>query len=97
MQVHVWKSQNSIDFVHVLLGEPDKIQSVQNESYGVLGGGVPQSIELKDNAAYSTESAPNSQSIGNVVYKAVKADPVYDVPVNDVVQQQDCWTGPFEQ
>ena len=41
-------------------------QSVQNESYGVLGGGVPQSIELKDNAAYSTvqtQSAPHSQSI----------------------------------
>ena len=42
-------------------------------------------------------SAPNFQSIGNVVYEAVKADPVYDVPVNAVVQQQDCWTGPFEQ
>ena len=41
-------------------------QSVQNESYGVLGGGVPQSIELKDNAAYSTvqtQSVPHSQSI----------------------------------
>ena len=25
-------------------------QSVENECYGVLGGGVPQSIELKDNA-----------------------------------------------
>ena len=41
------------------------VQTVENESYGVLGGGVPQSIELKDNAAYSTVkplSAP-SQSI----------------------------------
>ena len=52
-------------------------QSVQNESYGVLGGarGVPQSIELKDNAAYSTvqtQSAPHSQSIAvndNVAYR----------------------------
>ena len=30
-------------------------QSVQNECYGVLqGGGVPQTIELNDNAAYSS-------------------------------------------
>ena len=49
------------------------VQTVENESYGVLGGGVPQSIELKDNAAYSTvkpPSAPN-QSIAvnsNVAY-----------------------------
>ena len=35
------------------------VQSVENESYGVLGGGVPQSIELKDNAAYSTVKPPN--------------------------------------
>ena len=61
-------------------------QSVQNESYGVLGGGVPQSIELKDNAAYSTvqtQSAPHSQSIAvndNVAYRTTteKADPSYD-------------------
>ena len=60
-------------------------QSVQNESYGVLGGGVPQSIELKDNAAYSTvqtQSAPHSQSIAvndNVAYRTTteKADPSY--------------------
>ena len=46
------------------------VQSVENESYGVLGGGVPQSIELKDNAAYSTVKPPN-QSIAvnsNVAY-----------------------------
>ena len=57
--------------------------SVQNESYGVLGG---QSIELKDNAAYSTvqtQSAPHSQSIAvndNVAYRTTteKADPSYD-------------------
>ena len=61
-------------------------QSVQNESYGVLGGGVSQSIELKDNAAYSTvqtQSAPHSQSIAvndNVAYRTTteKADPSYD-------------------
>ena len=61
-------------------------QSVQNESYGVLGGGVPQSIELKDNAAYSTvqtQSAPHSQSIAvndNVAYRTTsdKADPSYE-------------------
>ena len=61
-------------------------QSVQNESYGVLGGGVPQSIELKDNTAYSTvqtQSAPHSQSIAvndNVAYRTTteKADPSYD-------------------
>ena len=60
-------------------------QSVQNESYGVLGG-VPQSIELKDNAAYSTvqtQSAPHSQSIAvndNVAYRTTteKTDPSYD-------------------
>ena len=75
--VHCYKntnmtSRNSIDF---LIGEPDKLQSVENECYGVLGGGVPQSIELKDNAAYSsvlqTQSAPHSQSIAvndNVAY-----------------------------
>ena len=55
-------SRNSIDFV--FLGEPDKLQSVENESYGVLGGGVSQPIELEDNAAYSsvlqTQSAPHS-------------------------------------
>ena len=49
------------------------VQSVENESYGVLGGGVPQSIELKDNAAYSTVKPPSapSQSIAvnsNVAY-----------------------------
>ena len=60
-------------------------QSVQNESYGVLGGGVPQSIELKDNAAYSQTqlSAPHSQSIAvndNVAYRTTteKADPSYN-------------------
>ena len=56
-------------------------QSVENECYGVLqGGGVPQSIELKDNAAYSsvlqqTQSAPHSQSIAvndNVAYRILK-------------------------
>ena len=61
-------------------------QSVENECYGVLGGGVPQSIELKDNAAYSsvlqTQSAPHSQSIAvndNVAYRTTteKADPSY--------------------
>ena len=40
-----------VRIAHVAL---QHFQSVQNESYGVLGGGVPQSIELKDNAAYST-------------------------------------------
>lgn len=29
------------------------VWTVENESYGVLGG-VPQSIELKENAAYTT-------------------------------------------
>ena len=61
-----------------------RVQTVENESYGVLGGGVPQSIELKDNAAYSTVkplSAP-SQSIAvntNVVYGITPAttDPDY--------------------
>ena len=71
-------------------GKPYKVQSVQNESYGVLRGDVPhdQSIELKDNAAYSpvqTQSAVLSQSIAvedNVAYRSVKTDPVYNVPVN---------------
>ena len=62
-------------------------QSVENECYGVLGGGVPQSIELKDNAAYSsvlqTQSAPHSQSIAvndNVAYRTTteKTDPSYE-------------------
>ena len=57
------------------LGEPDKVQSVRNESYGVLGGGA---IELKDNAAYSTVSTSHSQPIA----MTVKGDSVYDVPVN---------------
>ena len=63
-------------------------QSVKNEAYGVLGGGVPQSIELKDNAAYSsveTQSAP-SQSIAlhsNVAYgtsRSVNTEPAYEDP-----------------
>ena len=56
-----------------LIGEPDEVQSVENESYRVQGGGVPQSVELKDNAAYSSvlQSAPHSQSI------AVKDDVAY--------------------
>ena len=63
-------------------------QSVQNEAYGVLGGGVPQFIELKDNAAYSsveTQSAP-SQSIAlhsNVAYgtsRSVNTEPAYEDP-----------------
>ena len=57
-------------------------QSVQNESYGVLGG-VPQSIELKDNSTVQTQSAPHSQSIAvndNVAYRTTteKADPSYE-------------------
>ena len=66
-------SRNSIDFVY--LGDPDKLQSVENESCGVQGGDVPQSIEQTDNAACSseqqTQSAPHSQSIAvneNVAY-----------------------------
>ena len=64
------------------------IQSVQNEAYGVLGGGVPQSIELKDNAAYSsveTQSAP-SQSIAlhsNVAYgtsRSANTESAYENP-----------------
>ena len=65
-------SRNSIDFV--FLGEPDKLQTVQNESCRVLGGFL-QPIELKDNVAYSsvlqTQSAPHRQSIAvndNVAY-----------------------------
>ena len=55
------------------------IQSVENECYGVLGGGVPQSIELKDNAAYSSVSAPkqSNQFIAmedSAAYETVKAD-----------------------
>ena len=63
-------------------------QSVENECYGVLqGGGVSQSIKLKDNAAYSsvlqTQSAPHSQSIAvndNVAYRTTteRTDPSYD-------------------
>ena len=67
---------------YIIIGEP---HSVENECYGVLGGGVPQSTELKDNAAYSSVSAPRNQSIAmedNVAYVTVKADHVYDVPVN---------------
>ena len=65
------------------------LQSVQNEAYGVLGGGVPQYIELKDNAAYSsvvTQSATVSQSIAqhsNVAYGAstsVNTEPAYEYP-----------------
>lgn len=54
------------------------VQTVENVSYGVLGGGVPQSIELKENAAYSTVKplpAP-SQSIAvnsNVAYGVTSA------------------------
>ena len=53
-------------------------QSVQNESYGVLEGGVPQSIELKE-----TQSAHHSQSIAvndNVAHRTTteKADSSYD-------------------
>ena len=45
---------------------------VENESYGVLGEGVSQSIELKDvnNAAYSTVkplSAPSQSIAVNIV------------------------------
>ena len=39
---------------YFIIGEP---HSVENECYEVLGGGVTQSIELKDNAAYSSVSA----------------------------------------
>ena len=57
------KSRNSNDFCFSL-GEPDEVQSVENESYRVQGGGVSKSIELKENAAYSsvlqTQSAPSS-------------------------------------
>ena len=64
-------------------------QSVQNESYGVLGGGVPQSIELKDNTAYSSVQAlsATSQSIAvnsNVAYGVTTAttEPSYEDPSN---------------
>ena len=59
------------------VGELDNVQSVQNKSCRVLGGG----IELKNNAAYSTDSTSHSQSIGNVTYETVEADPEYDVLV----------------
>ena len=54
------------------------VQTVEMESYGVLGGGVPQSIELKDNAAYSIVKPPSapSQSIAvnsNVAYGILTA------------------------
>ena len=60
-----------------ILGQPKSISTADNEAYGVLregGGGISQSIELKDNAAYSTvkpSSAP-SRFIAvnsNVAYK----------------------------
>ena len=66
---------------YFIIGEP---HSVENECYEVLRGGVPQSIELKDDVAYSLVSAPRNQSIAiedNVAYVAVKADHVYAVPV----------------
>ena len=61
-------------------------KSVENESYGVLGGGVPQSIELKDNAAYSVVAplaATSTQPIAvnsNVAYKitATTTEAIYD-------------------
>ena len=37
--------------------------STEMRSYGVLGGGVPQSIELKDNAAYSQGVTQNGNTI----------------------------------
>ena len=55
-------------------------QSVQNESYGVLGGGVSQSIELKDNAAYSSVQTQSIAVNDNVAYGTTteKDDPSYD-------------------
>ena len=57
------------------------LKSAENECYGVLGGGVPQSIELKDNVAYSsvlqTQSAPHNQSIAvndNVDYENIRKE-----------------------
>ena len=55
-------------------------------SYGVLKGGVPQSIELKENVAYSSVNAQlaNSRSIAvksNVVYGTTSVnttEPFYD-------------------
>ena len=47
--------------------------STQNDAYGVLGGGVPHSIEVESNTAYSTVKAP-SQSIAvdtNVAYETI--------------------------
>ena len=87
------RRQFAVQCVVVFLSAPSPnpvalqhFQSVENECYGVLGGGVPQSIELKDNAAYSsvqTQSAPHSQSIAvndNVAYRTTteKTDPSYE-------------------
>ena len=69
------------------LGNPvalQQIKPVQNESYGVLGGGVPQSIELKDNNAYTAvKDIQTEQSIetnSNVAYERTvnNHDPSYE-------------------
>lgn len=45
----------------------EQFQTVQNTSYGVLKGGVPQSIELKKNAAYSSVNTHLANNQPNAV------------------------------
>lgn len=63
----------------------EQVQTIQNVSYGVLKGGVPQSIELKENAAYSSVDTQlaNNHPIplnSNVAYgiASVNTEPPYD-------------------
>ena len=63
----------------------EQFQTVQNTSYGVLKGGVPQSIELKKNAAclsVNTQLANNQPNavdsdVANQTASA-NAEPTYD-------------------
>lgn len=63
----------------------EQFQTIQNTSYGVLKRGVPQSIELKENAAYSSVNTQlaSSQPVArnsNVAYRiaSVNTETIYD-------------------
>ena len=63
----------------------EQLQTIRNTSYGVLKGGVPQSIELKENAASSTVNAELANNQPNAVdsdvanrIASVNAEPTYD-------------------
>ena len=81
-------SPNFHDVIKHIVGQPKNILIECNEAYGVVrgggGGGVSQSVELKDNAAYSAVNVHTAHNQSttmdiNTAYEVI-SDHVYENP-----------------